>query len=400
MLFLAEGDPETWASWSGCSRSLVTALRKLERVIRTADVEARGLQDGIARAVAFWPHRARWANRYAAGSFGFRVRSGLARRAALTHASGAPILQAGATFSTPTSRHSRYIICDANAAFAARGGEFGPLAHLSRAEVESVIARERSVYQQSHGIFAFTESLRKSFIDDFDIHPKRVVTTYQGPNLERFPTASDLATPKVDTPMVLFAGRQFNRKGGPTLVRAFAQVRARIPEARLAIVGCTPNLADKPGIDVLGMLPRETEHGLSLKTLYLTADVFCMPTRYEGFGTVFAEAMWHGLPCIGSREYSSEIIDHGRTGWVVDAGDENELADVLIAALEDRERLRAMGSASRERAESLFNWDRVARLVVEHIDATAPTFGSRRNSGVPPVTPRNHGNCGPTEPQP
>ncbi len=43
----------------------------------------------------------------------------------------------------------------------------------------------------------------------------------------------------------------------------------------------------------------------------------------------------------------------------------------VAVALEDRERIRAMGSASRERAESLLNWDRVARPVVEHIDATA-----------------------------
>lgn len=73
--------------------------------------------------------------------------------------------------------------------------------------------------------------------------------------------------------------------------------------------------------DPVRLAPRRPEAPRGLKALFLSSDIFCMPSRYEPFGTVFAEAMLHGLPCVGSRAYGSEVIIEGVTGWLVEAGD-------------------------------------------------------------------------------
>jgi len=382
ILFLTEGDAETWASLSGCSRSALMAMRRAGRDVRTADVFAYGVADWLAKASTFNWRRRRWVHRYHASPLSFHFNSVRARRLAASHPTGAPILQMGATFDAG-GRGTRpvYCLCDANAAFAARGGSFSPVAHLTKRELRALVERERRLYSKCVGIFTFTEGLRRSFIDDFGIRPERVVTTFAGPNLEFFPTEADLSTPKATYPTVLFIGKQFERKGGPTLVAAFRAVRAAIPDARLLVAGCRPEVAPVSGVELLGFVGRDDPGPHGLKALFLQSDLFCMPSRYEPFGMVFSEAMVHGLPCVGPRAYMSEIIDDGRTGWLVDADDPEQLAAVLIDALRDRARLRRMGAAGRRKALELFDWDRVARVILDYMDRAEPQVSNAPNGG-------------------
>jgi len=373
ILMLAEGDPETWNSWSGSSRSIVMAMRRTGRDVRTGDVALNGLADSLTKAATFHARRSRWVQRYHTSSLGFRLRSARARRLAAAHPAGAPVLQVGASFHAGGStEHPLYCVSDANAAFAAKAGANGPLSQMSKQEVSALIEQERRVYRQCAGIFTFTEAVRRSFIEDFGIDPQRVATTFQGPNLEYFPTQTDLDTAKGPNPTVLFIGRRFERKGGPTVLAAFEKVRAAIPDARLLLAGCKPDSRPQAGVEVLGMVPRDDPGEGGIKALFLQGDIFCMPSHYEPFGTVFAEAMLYGLPCIGSRAHASEVITDGVTGWLVDAGDVDGLARVLIEGLSDRTRLRAMGREGRRKAIEYFNWDRVARIVLEIIGRTMP----------------------------
>lgn len=370
ILYLSEGDAETWESLSGASRSLIRALRAAGREVRTGDVEVRGPLDIANKLVEFHPDRARWVERYHTGLPGFILRSRKARALLASHPRGAPVIQAGATFSCG-DRRPRYCFCDANAAFAIRGDAFSPLQHLTEGERQRVLDRERNVYASADGIFTFTEGLRQSFLKDFGVAPGKVITTYAGPNLEQPPTDEDIATPKHAQPTILFMGKQYERKGLPVLIEAFPKVRAAIPDARLVIAGARPPLPPMDGVEVLGFVPRQQAGGDSIKKLFLTSDVMCLPSRYEPFGAVFCEAMTHGLACVGPRKWMSEIIAEGKTGWLVSQDDPEELAAALIEALSNRERTRQMGLAGRARALEIFNWTRVARLIIERLDADA-----------------------------
>jgi phosphatidyl-myo-inositol dimannoside synthase len=75
-----------------------------------------------------------------------------------------------------------------------------------------------------------------------------------------------------------------------------------------------------------------------------------MPSQQEGFGIVYAEAMWFGLPCVGSTaDAAVDVIDHGKTGLLVEYGDHIATADALIRLLSDTATARAFGANGRDK---------------------------------------------------
>lgn len=69
-----------------------------------------------------------------------------------------------------------------------------------------------------------------------------------------------------------------------------------------------------------------------------------MPSLYEGFGLTAAEAMAAGLPVVGTRvDGLSEIIEDGVTGYILQVGDSQGLANVLIELISNAEKIKTMG---------------------------------------------------------
>src|SRR5207253_4242734 len=133
----------------------------------------------------------------------------------------------------------------------------------------------------------------------------------------------------------LFGGREFLREGGAELPAAFQKVRTAVKTAELTIVGT--ELDDPPpGVRCVGFLSKNDSAGLDrLLDEYERASIFVMPSLYEPFGIVFAEAMAHRLPCVGTNICAMpEIIAHGRTGFLVPPQDPIALASRLLQLLE------------------------------------------------------------------
>jgi glycosyltransferase involved in cell wall biosynthesis len=77
--------------------------------------------------------------------------------------------------------------------------------------------------------------------------------------------------------------------------------------------------------------------------------IFALPSRYEGLGCVYLEAMSAGKPVIGCREQGiSEIIQHGSNGFLVGPDNKRELTLALEMLLRDEPRRRNLGSAARD----------------------------------------------------
>ena len=95
--------------------------------------------------------------------------------------------------------------------------------------------------------------------------------------------------------------------------------------------------------------------------LFASATLFCMPSHYEPFGIAFVEAMLAGLPCVGTARWAMpEIIDDGNTGWLVPDGSVDELARVLVEALQNPAECARRGTLGRQRSLGRFTWERVA----------------------------------------
>jgi phosphatidylinositol alpha-1,6-mannosyltransferase len=160
----------------------------------------------------------------------------------------------------------------------------------------------------------------------------------------------------------LAAGERY--KGHEQLIRAWRGVVDRVPDARLVVAGDgddAPRLkrmAMETGVgDVVrftGFLTRQ-----ELEDAYARAAMFALPSRGEGFGLVYLEAMAHGLACLGSiHDAASEVIANGDTGALVDPDDSDALGRTIADLLESPAQRRAMGEAGRRRVDRLFRYDR------------------------------------------
>jgi phosphatidylinositol alpha-1,6-mannosyltransferase len=143
-------------------------------------------------------------------------------------------------------------------------------------------------------------------------------------------------------------------KGHHELIAAWPAVTAAVPGALLRIVGRGPGepelraLAARspvaPQIAFEGFVP-----DARVEELYARATVFAMPSRGEGFGLVYIEAMRHGLPVIASvHDAGPEVVADGVTGFTVDLDRPGQLAERLIELLRNHETARRMGEAGRE----------------------------------------------------
>lgn len=90
------------------------------------------------------------------------------------------------------------------------------------------------------------------------------------------------------------------------------------------------------------------KYGCDKEEYWKSADIFVFPTLNEAFGLVLLEAMEHGLPCIGTNEGGiNDIIDNGKTGFIVPSGN-SELLSVSIGKLLNDSRMReTMGDRGR-----------------------------------------------------
>jgi glycosyltransferase involved in cell wall biosynthesis len=375
-LLLCEGDAETRDSWSGITKSIVDELRAAGHTVRTADAELYGADRWLAAGLTFSPNRRRWGAKFRLNAEPFLLRSRRASAAFRRVGTGVDaILQIGATFEITNRKGTPYFLyCDSNIGMAEHGAATGhsEASPLRTGELARIRAREARVYAGAATIFTISERLRRSFIEDFGIRPERVCAVHAGPNFDVREIEARLESHVAhrEAPTILFVGAQFKRKGGDTLLAAFRSVRQRLPSARLLVIGPERVETEDAGVECLGFLDKNRpDHRAALLDAYASADVFCLPTRFEPFGIVFLEAMYFGLPCVGTNAWAvPEMITDGVTGYTVPVDDAAALADRLLRLLSDPALARRFGDAGREYARCHFTWPAVAGRMMRAIE--------------------------------
>jgi glycosyltransferase involved in cell wall biosynthesis len=105
-----------------------------------------------------------------------------------------------------------------------------------------------------------------------------------------------------------------------------------------------------------GFVPYE-----DLKALYSACDVFVLPSFEEGQGVVLLEAMASGKPLIGSNVGGIPMqIKDGWNGFLVEPGNEKQLAEKIGYLIENEEERAMMGKNSRKLAKEEFDWEKIA----------------------------------------
>ncbi len=174
-------------------------------------------------------------------------------------------------------------------------------------------------------------------------------------------------------PFLLFVGRPEKNKGLDVLLRAWRRLAER-PE--LYVVG-QHRRRPEPGLVCTGPL----EHR-DLARLYKTAAVTVVPSFYESFGLVAAEAMSCGCPVIASDVGGlGEIVVHGQTGLTFPPGDHGRLRESLVRVLSDPPLAARLGTTAAQRAARRFNWDNIGRQTAALYERLIRSPGLYRQRG-------------------
>jgi glycosyltransferase involved in cell wall biosynthesis len=175
--------------------------------------------------------------------------------------------------------------------------------------------------------------------------------------------------------LVLFVGRLVVHKDVPTLLRAVARLRERLPKLRLALAGDGPlqdelaqqvaSLSLQPAVTLLGQRDDVTD-------LIAAADIMVLPSLREGLSNVILEGMMGGKPVVASNAGGNiELIDHERGGLLFDIGDDAALAAALDRLAHDAPLRERLGQGARQRAEAEFSIPSMVRAYEKHYGEAA-----------------------------
>lgn len=99
------------------------------------------------------------------------------------------------------------------------------------------------------------------------------------------------------------------------------------------------------------------------------SDIFCLPSYREAFGIVYPEAMANGLLTIGVRgQGAAELIEHAKTGLLVEPNNINNLADILKTAMQDIKAMKKIAYAGRQHVLMHFTWKKHAEKLLSIYD--------------------------------
>ncbi|MGA9981114.1 MAG: glycosyltransferase [Candidatus Sulfotelmatobacter sp.] len=206
------------------------------------------------------------------------------------------------------------------------------------------------VFRSSRRAICVSERVREAVLEGTG-GSCRTSVVYNGVDPELFAPVSD---PTSGGPVVLSVGNLIPTKGHATLIRAAAALAADFPGLRLEIIGDGPERARLQELCAQLQLSEKVRF-LGRQSRKQVADavqrctLFALPSRYEGLGCVYLEAMSAGKPAIGCRGQGiAEVIQHGSNGFLVGPDNDRELALAIAMLLKDETRRRNIAVAARD----------------------------------------------------
>jgi glycosyltransferase involved in cell wall biosynthesis len=244
---------------------------------------------------------------------------------------------------------------------------------LTTAQADTLRETERAALAAAARVVVTSEATARILIADYDVPRRRISVVRPG---------SDPALPAPfsndGVVRLLSVGSVVPVKGYDVLVAALATL-ADIPW-RLTIAGDrTRDMAAAARLDgdisAYGLGGRVAVLGAvspgRVIELYLDADVFVLPSRFEGYGMALAEAITHGLPVVSTRAGAIPDTVPAGAGLLVPPGDVAALAAALRRLISDRAERQRLAMNARTAAPRLPTWQDSARLFAGAIETVA-----------------------------
>lgn len=241
----------------------------------------------------------------------------------------------------------------------ASSGYFGEAEELLRTKGAGVLRR---LILRNTAFAAISADIERQWLD-LGVRPNRLFRTVSGVDADRFrPGPSGLEDRLGPRPRMIFTGRLHPQKGLDRLLEAWPEVHRRVGGS-LILLGDGPDRARlETASEAFGVGDSVVFPGrVADPADYLrAADLFVLPSVAEGMSNSLLEAMASGLPCVVSDIGGNrDLIEPGRTGWLVAPEDHSGWVEALCQGLSDRELAGRMGREARDRVDREFALGRV-----------------------------------------
>lgn len=227
---------------------------------------------------------------------------------------------------------------------------------------------ERAALACADAVIVTSAATRDILVDDYAVPADKIAVALPGTDEAAFAHGSG-----EDAPVLIGVGSLTPRKGWSVLIEALASLTHQ--NWRLIIAGDGPERdALQSHVASRGLSQRVTFLGeiddTALAGLYDRADLFILPSLYEGFGMVLTEAVARGLPCIATDGVvATQHLPHGAVR-VVAANNSADLSAAIHNLLDDEER-NALAAQARAAAADLQRWTQTAKIIIETLRSVA-----------------------------
>ncbi len=253
---------------------------------------------------------------------------------------------------------------------------YSELAGMSGPDERLVARSERRLFESSELVIAWSEWAARSLVEDCGVPAARVeVVPPTVPLRALQPARRERENERLVR--IGFVGNQWERKGGPRLLRWHQQRWRERAELHVASNGVRP---ERAAVNVVwhGSLPNEEVVSRLLPML----DVFVLPTRHDVFGLALLEAAGAALPVVSSGMAAiPELVIHDETGLLCQRDDDGCFESSVERLLDDTALRERMGQAGRRHVEERFNPDRCYPRLFELLAEVAD--GGRRGGRDP-----------------
>jgi glycosyltransferase involved in cell wall biosynthesis len=244
---------------------------------------------------------------------------------------------------------------------------------LSEAESAALRASERTALACARHVITTSPSTGELLVADYAVPPRRL--SIVRPGTDRMALQPRTGGSVVE---LLAVGGVVPRKGYDVLVAALA----KIPDLswRLTIAGDrerSRETAERLDAEIarLGLAGRVTFVGAvatpRLMQLYAAADLFVLPSRFEGYGMAYAEAIAHGVPVVGTRAGAVPDTVSAGAGVLVPPDDVDALAAVLRRLIEGPDERERLAAGARAAAPTFPSWQESAALFARVLEQVA-----------------------------
>ncbi|RMF63069.1 MAG: glycosyltransferase family 1 protein [Calditrichaeota bacterium] len=210
--------------------------------------------------------------------------------------------------------------------------------------------------------------------------PDQFVNIYSGIDFSRFDRSVDVEAKKQELgilngeKIVGMVGRLSTQKSPTDLIRAIPRVLQRTRDVRFVLVGDgelrkkSERLCRELGVESRVMFLGFRD---DIPELLHTFDVYVLPSLWEGLGRSLTEAMYTGRPVVATRvEGVPELVEHQKTGLLVEPQDVDALADSIVTLLADEKEARRLGQQAKARIDEAFHADRMVRELQQLYETT------------------------------